>query len=170
MTGHVTASRIVDAPADVVFAAVTDPARLPDWNTAITGVVQHPQRLEVGAEWVVEMHALGRSWHSRSVVETLDPGAGCFAYRSVTDDGNPSQALWTWVVADHPQGALVTVAGELHPRTFWRRALFVHIRSHQLRRSELPSSLAALGAATRQPPDGLVRSDTGDPHDPEHQR
>ncbi len=169
MTGYVSATGIVDARPESVFDAITDPAGLPEWNTAITAVIQQPERLEVGAEWVVEMHALGQSWHSRSVVETLDPAAGCFAYRSVTDDGNPSYVLWTWMVADHPYGAVVTVAGELHPLTFWRRVLFVHFRSRQLRRTELPASLAALGAATN-PPGTLARSDIGDPHDSDHQR
>ena len=162
MTGYVSASAIVDATPDDVFAAITDPGQLPEWNAAITAVVHQPERLEVGAEWVVEMHALGQSWHSRSVVETLDPVAGCFAYRSVTDDGNPSHALWTWVVAGHPQGTVVTVAGELHPETFWRRTLFVHIRSRQLTRRELPSSLAALAAAVNPTSDAQVRPDPGD--------
>ena len=151
MTAHVSASRIVAATADECFATITDLARLPEWNDAITGVIQQPDQLEVGAEWIVEMHALGRRWHSRSVAQTVDPVGRCFAYRSVTDDGNPSYALWTWVVADHPDGALVTVAGELHPHTFWRRVLLVHIRSSQLVRSELVGSLAALETAARSP-------------------
>lgn len=149
MTAHISATRIVDAPPDDVFRTVTDVTRLPDWNEAITRVIEQPERLRVGVEWVVEMHALGQTWQSRSEVETLDPVGRCFAYRSVTDDGNPSFALWTWVVADHPGGALVTVAGELHPRTFWRRVLLVHIRSRQLARTELVHSLATLEAAAR---------------------
>lgn len=147
MTGRVSASRILDAPADDAFSTVTDIARLPEWNAAITRVIDRPDHLEVGAQWVVEMHALGRTWNSRSQVEALDPIGRCFAYRSVTDDGNPSYALWTWVVADHPRGALVTVAGELHPRSFWRRVLLVRVRSRQLAHTELVRSLAALEAA-----------------------
>jgi uncharacterized protein YndB with AHSA1/START domain len=148
MTAHVSASRVIGASPDHVFETITDVARLPEWNQAIIGVVQTPAQLQVGAEWIVEMHALGRTWHSRSVVETLDPVGRCFAHRSVTDDGNPSYALWTWVVAEHPAGALVTVAAELHPHTLWRRVLLVHIRSRQLARAELPSSVAALESAT----------------------
>ena len=144
MTGRVFASRIVDAPADDVFATITDIARLPQWNAAITGVIQRPDYLEVGAQWIVAMHALGRTWPSRSRVETLDSAGRCFAYRSGTDDGNPSYALWTWTVAEHPGGALVSVTGELHSHTFWRRVLFVHIRSRQLAHTELVLSLAAL--------------------------
>lgn len=150
MTGRVSASHVVNAPADDVFTTITDVARLPQWNAAITAVTQQSDRLEVGAEWIVKMHALGQTWHSRSVVETLNPVGRCFAYRSVTDDGNPSYALWTWIVADHPDGALVTVAGELHPLTVWRRLLFVHIRSRQLGRTELVHSLVALEAAAKR--------------------
>lgn len=149
MTARVSASRILEAPADDVFRTVTDISRLPEWNTAITAVIEQPDQLKVGAQWIVEMHALGQKWHSRSIVETLDPIGRCFAYRSATDDGNPSYALWTWVVADHPDGALVTVASELHPRTFWRRALLVRIRSRQLANTELNHSLTALDAAAR---------------------
>src|SRR5712692_4988499 len=117
MTRLVSASRIVGASADDVFSVVTDRSRLPEWNAAITSVLEHPDPLSVGAEWIVEIHALGRTWQSRSEVETLDPIGRVFAYRSAPDDDNPSYALWTWIVASHPNGALVTVAGELHPLT-----------------------------------------------------
>ena len=161
MAGRVSASRVVDAPPDDVFATITDVARLPEWNTAITAVIEQPERHQVGVRWIVEMHALGRTWHSRSVVETLDPIGRCFAYRSVTDDGNPSYALWTWVVTDHADGALVTVAGELHPLTFWRRLLFVHIRSRQLAHTELVRSLAALEAAAKSSEGAIPGPGTG---------
>jgi uncharacterized protein YndB with AHSA1/START domain len=162
MTARISASRILAASADDVFSAVTDTSRLQEWNAAITAVLEQPDHLVVGAQWVVGMHALGQSWHSRSVVETLDPLGRCFTYRSVTDDGNPSYALWTWVVADHPEGALVTVAGELHPQTFWRRVLLVRIRSRQLAHSELTRSLAALEAAAKRSTHALPRTNTGD--------
>jgi uncharacterized protein YndB with AHSA1/START domain len=149
MTTSVSASRVIEASPDDVFSTITDVARLPEWNEAITALIQRPERVEVGAQWVVEMHALGRTWHSRSIVETLDPIGRCFAYRSATDDGNPSFALWTWIVAGQPDGALVTVASELHPHTFWRRVLFVRIRSRQLARTELVSSLGALEAVAK---------------------
>jgi uncharacterized protein YndB with AHSA1/START domain len=163
MTAHISASRIINASPDDVFTTVTDVARLPEWNAAISAVIHQQEDLDIGAEWVVEMHAFGQTWHSRSVIESIDPSGRCFAYRSVTDDGNPSYALWTWIVADHPDGALVTVAGELHPHTFWRRVLLVHIRSRQLAHTELTSSLAALGVAANHAPAAPVRSDIGDP-------
>lgn len=162
MTSRVSASRIIDAAPDDVFSAVTDISRLPEWNASITAVIERPERLEAGAQWVVAMHALRHTWPSRSVVETFDPVGRCFAFRSATDDGNPSYALWTWVVTDHPEGTLVTVAGELHPHTFWRRALLMRIRSRQLARTELIDSLATLEAAARHSTGALPATNTGD--------
>lgn len=148
MTARVAASRVLEVSADDAFGTLTDIARLPEWNDAITAVLHRPDHLDVGAEWVVEMHALGQSWHSRSRVDVLDAAARCFSHRSVTDDGNPSYALWSWDVSEHPRGARVAVSAELHPRTFWRRVLLVHIRSRQLAH-ELDRSLAALEAAAK---------------------
>ena len=148
MSVRLSATSVVGTTPDDVFRTLTDVALLPDWNAAISAVVEQPDRLDVGEQWVVVMHALGRTWRSRSVVESIDPLGRVFAYRSVTDDDNPSCALWTWVVVDHADGALVTVACELHPQTFWRRVLFVRIRSRQLARTELTRSLAALAIAT----------------------
>jgi len=161
MNARISASRVIDASVDDVFRTVTDIARLSDWNSAITGVVEQPDELDVAVQWVVEMHALGRTWHSRSVVEAMDPIGRMFAYRSATDDGNPSYALWTWVVTDHEDGALVTVACELHPRTFWRRVLFVHVRSRQLAHTELTHSLATLESAAKRSAGTLPGTNTG---------
>jgi uncharacterized protein YndB with AHSA1/START domain len=138
-------------PADTVFATITDIARLPDWNAIMTRVVEGPTHREPGAEWVVEFHALGTKWRSRSRVEEIDADARRFAYRAATDDGNPSYAIWRWEVVDAGGGCEVRVSWELNPVTFWRRNLLVHIRSRQLRRQEVPGSLAALAqaAATR---------------------
>ena len=139
----------VDAPADAVFATLTDLDRLPEWNRAITAVVERPERLEPGAEWVVRMHALGQSWASRSKLLDHDPDARRFRYRSCTDDGNPSWAEWTWAVAPiDAKRSRVTVSWVLHPKTFWRRVLLVRIRSRQLRGHELPGSLSRLTAAS----------------------
>jgi hypothetical protein len=147
MTGAASAAAVVPAPADAVFATLTDIARLPEWNDIMSSVVERPDRLEVGAEWVVELHALGQTWRSRSKVEDLDVAGRRFAYRSVTDDGNPSYARWTWTVADDGAGSRVTVSWELHPVTFWRRVLLARVRARQLARTEIPGSLAALARA-----------------------
>jgi len=150
-----SASTIVPATADAVLRTLTDIARLPEWNDVMTSVIDKPDRLEVGAEWLVEFHALGQTWRSRSVVEEIDLAARRFVYRSGTDDGNPSYARWTWEVSDHGNGSQVSVRWELHPATFWRRVLLVRIRARQLVRNEIPASLAALarGVLDAQPAD-----------------
>ena len=161
MSVRVSASRIVEVSADRAFDAITDVSRLPEWNDVITAVVQRPDHLDIGAQWIVEMHALGQTWRSRSEVEALDRVRRRFAYRSVTDDGNPSFVRWAWSVDPHPHGAVVTVAGELHPRTFWRRVLLVRIRSRQLAQ-ELTRSLVALEAAAGRPTECMAHTNTGD--------
>ena len=105
-----------------------------------------PTKLRAGAEWVVQLSALGQSWPSRSTVVDHRSRARHFAYRSQTDDGNPSYADWSWQVADAPGGCEVTVSCALHPATFWRRVLLAHVRAWQLRRQELPASLRALAS------------------------
>ena len=147
MTAAARSSAIVAAPADAVFRTLTDIAGLPQWNAAMTAIIEQPDRLEVGAEWMVEFQALGQTWRSRSVVEELDEVAGRFVYRSATDDGSPSFARWTWEVTAEGDGSRVAVAWQLHPATFWRRALLVRIRARQLARTEVPASLAALSRA-----------------------
>jgi uncharacterized protein YndB with AHSA1/START domain len=145
-----TRSAHLDAAPDDVFAVLTDPTGLPTWNRAIRRVVHAPAPLVEGDEWVVELHVMGRTWHSRSRVLSIDGAARTFAHRSGTDDGNPSWAEWCWSVTAEPSGgSLVTVTFDLHPKTFWRRLLFVHVRRYQLAAQELPRSLAALSAASK---------------------
>ena len=124
---------------------VTDPASLPAWNHAITEVVEAPNHLEPGSVWKVNLHALGQSWVSRSQVSALEPEMGLFAYRSQSDDGNPSYADWEWHIQPDRDGSMVTVSVELSPITFWRKHLLVRIRRPALR-SEIRASLNTLGA------------------------
>jgi hypothetical protein len=125
---------------------VTDPNELPAWNRAITEVVEAPPQLETGSVWKVRLHALGQSWVSKSQVSTLDPATGRFAYRSQSDDGNPSYADWEWHVVADQGGSMVTVSVELTPITFWRKHLLVRIRRPALRK-EIHDSLRGLAAA-----------------------
>jgi uncharacterized protein YndB with AHSA1/START domain len=141
-----TVSATVAADPDAVFGAITHIERLAEWNARMTRVVDVPERLEPGAQWVVEFRVFGRTWRSRSRVQSLDAAARTFAYRSQTDDGNPSFADWWWAVEPANGGSWVTVSCQLHPRTFWRRTLFGRIRARQLLRSEMGASLAALAA------------------------
>jgi uncharacterized protein YndB with AHSA1/START domain len=141
-----SATSSASATPEEVFRLVTNPSKLPLWNRAIVELTEAPACLEPGSVWKVRIHALGRSWVSRSQVITLDPAAGRFAYRSQSDDGNPSYADWDWQVEPDGDGSRVTVAVDLHPETFWRRHLLVHLRRPALR-IEITESLQALGAA-----------------------
>jgi hypothetical protein len=128
------------------LALVTDVERLPEWNEVITRVIERPDALTPGAEWVVELSAMGSSWNSRSRVTDHDADAGLFAYRSQTDDGNPSYGDWCWQVVEAPGGCRVTVTWDLHPQTFWRRLLLARIRNRALKK-ETSASLGSLERA-----------------------
>jgi len=143
-------SALVDVEADAVFATLTDLARLPTWNEKMVRVVALPDRIEPGAEWVVEFAMFGRQWKSRSRVAILDAATHRFEYRTQTDDGNASFTDWRWRVEPEGVGSRVSVSWELHPRTFWRRVFFSRVRARQLARTEVPASLATLAKADLQ--------------------
>src|SRR5216684_2018765 len=103
-------TQFIASDPDSVFRLISTPALLAEWNRAIVRVVDVPGRLSPGAEWVVEVSALGQSWSSRSTVLELDPDTRRFAYRSQTDDGNRSYADWLWEVADASGGCEVSVS------------------------------------------------------------
>lgn len=146
MTIQGSSTAVIAASPEAVFRTLTDIEGLPSWNDRMTRVVHDPGSLKPGSEWVVEFHALGSTWQSRSVVDEIDPVGGRFVYRSRTDDGNPSEATWSWDVVPAPAGSQVTVGWSLRPVTFWRRVLLGRIRARQLARTEIPASLAALAA------------------------
>lgn len=132
----------VEAPAEAIFDAITDPAGLPEWNKRILGIVEHPARLEEGAEWVVRMRIYGQRFPSRSRVLRLDRHAGRFQYRS-SPDGDPDFANWTWEVVPEGTGSRVSVPWDLNPALFWNRTLWVHLRVRGLPK-EVSASLVAL--------------------------
>ncbi len=102
----------------------------------------------MGAEWVVVMHPprLPR-WNSRSRVEEIDRDRLRFAYRTQTDDGNPTFMVWTWEIAAEDDGARVGVRWHAHIKTLGRRLLAPRVRRPQLSR-EVPASLAAISQIT----------------------
>jgi hypothetical protein len=138
----------IDAPPPIVLARLSDIARLPEWNKAITEVLEQPDRLTPGSTWRVRLHALGQTWVSKSTLVELDEAAGRFRHRSRTDDGNPSYADWDWIVQPDGTGSEVTVNVALHPETFWRKHLLVYLRRPALRR-EMRASLSALAGLAR---------------------
>ncbi len=150
-----SATKAIPAPADAVFATITDPFRLPQWNPVIKATVDGPPTLDPGCEWVVSCQAMrAMKWKSRSRCEALVVGERRFVHRSATDDGNPSYATWTWKVSPTDAGSRVDVTWELHPLTFWRRLLMARIR-HRMLQKEVSTSLnrlAELTAAGDPPP------------------
>ena len=137
------ASTVVDVPPARVFERITDIDRLPDWNAEIPRVIERPAVLDVGAEWVVRIRAMKTQWNSRSRVTQLDADGGRFAYRSQSDDGNPSHADWRWQVSPEATGTRVDVEVDIRPRTFWRRHLLSNLRRSGLHKA-MRRSLHAL--------------------------
>lgn len=133
---------IRSAPADV-FRTVTDLERLPEWNKGIVEVLELPDELHEGSVWKVRIRAMGQSWVSKSTLTELDRESSRFAYRSQSDDGNPSFADWAWQVEPDGDASRVTVSVDLNPQTFWRKNLLIRIRRPGLR-TEMQESLAAL--------------------------
>ncbi len=138
-----SATTLVEAPPVDVFDIITDLNGLPAWNAEIPTIVEPCDALQVGAQWVVEIHAMHARWNSRSTIVELDRSQRRFAYRSQSDDGNPSFANWRWEVLDDPAGSRVSVSVDAHPQTFWRRNLLSKIRPSSLEKA-MNESLRAL--------------------------
>ena len=137
MDFSLSTSAVVPAPPEEVFDLVTDIDRLPEWNREIPKVVESPAEMVVGAEWVVTIRAMKTRWNSRSRALEVDRERGRFAYRSQSDDGNPSFADWRWRFDPDPAsgGTRVTVEADVHPRTFLRRRLLSELRRSGLRKA-----------------------------------
>lgn len=148
--GHVmTFSRVMNASPDAVFDRIVDVEALPSWNGAIREVVERPDSLAPGAVWKVKIHAVGSTWVSKSEVTALDRAGHRFAYRSQSDDGNPSYADWNWKVDSEAGGSEVTVAVDANPKSFFRKYLLIHVRKPSLRK-EMQASLAKLSELVRR--------------------
>ncbi len=132
MNFEITETTVIEASPQDVFDLITDIGRLPEWNREIRTIHERPAALTPGAQWAVEIHAMGTHWASRSTLVDYDRDAGVFAYRSQSDDGNPSVASWVWRVSPHPRGSEVRVDASVTPKTFWRRHLFSKIRRRGL--------------------------------------
>lgn len=136
----------ITASPEAAFDLITSIDRLPEWNAIIHHVVECPDDMTPGAEWVVELRSMGLRWNSRSWLDEVDPEARRFTFRTRSDDGNPSESVWTWQVEPAESGAVVHVSWRLYPKTFMRKYFIAHVRNRQLR-DEVPSSIAELDAA-----------------------
>jgi uncharacterized protein YndB with AHSA1/START domain len=137
---HGTATAHVKASADEVFDLISNFDRLPEWNRAIERVVERPAALTPGAEWIVVMHPPGMpSWKSRSHLEEIEPGTR-FAYRSHSDDANPSYARWQWDIAPTHEEVQITVSWDGYPKTIGRKLIAAPLRRRMLER-EVAASL-----------------------------
>jgi hypothetical protein len=77
-------------------------------------------------------------------------------YRSGTDDGNPSYAIWRWEVAEVESGCEVRFSWDLHPVTLWRPHLLAKVGSRQLRRTEVPAALSRMTDVTAGRPESTA--------------
>lgn len=143
MQFEITEAVVISADPDAVFDLVTDVDRLPAWNTEIRAIHKKPAAMTTGAEWTVEIHAMGTHWPSRSTVVKIERAAGLFAYRSMSDDGNPSYVDWMWEIRAHAEGCEVRLHASVHPLSFWRRYLLSNLRSRSLAKA-VRRSLVAL--------------------------
>jgi uncharacterized protein YndB with AHSA1/START domain len=133
MDFEISESVVTAASPEAVFDLITDIERLPEWNKEIGEIHENPAALTPGAQWVVEIHAMGTHWPSRSTVVECDREAGIFAYRTQSDDGNPSFVNWVWRLTPHAGGCRIQVDASVNPRSFWRRYLLSNIRRPNLR-------------------------------------
>ena len=150
-----SSTTVIDASPERVFAMITDIDRLPEWNAEVHRVVDRCTALEAGHEWVVEIRAMHTHWNSRSRVVDNDERRGHFAYRSRSDDGNPSYADWQWDILADPAGTRVHVMVEGHPHTFWRKHLLSKMRASTLQRA-MDQSLRALAEQLASQPTNKV--------------
>lgn len=140
----------LEVDGDVVFALVTDVARLPEWNDRIETLESPAGELGVGDRWTVRVHLPGKRFASVSEVLELDRGERRFIHRSKPDDDNPSHTVWSWTVEPAGPGACtVHVSWSLEPRTASRRLVAV-MRGRMLR-SEVARSIEQLGVAAGAP-------------------
>lgn len=117
----------------------------PEHRRGIPSIVEAPASLAPGNEWVVKIRVPGLPpWNSRSRVEEYDPDGLRFTYRTQTDDGNPSYAVWTWALQPEDDGTLVSVGWEVNPKTFWRKHLFAPMLRRRQLEGEVAASIAAL--------------------------
>ena len=82
---------VIDAPADRVWATLTDLSQLPDWSPELVRMLPLKRGgLRVGQWYLGINRRKAVIWPSRSVVAVVEPG------RSLAWDTTSSGARWIW--------------------------------------------------------------------------
>lgn len=105
------AERVVDAPVEVVWATVSDVARMGEWSPEL--VTMHallPGGLRVGQQYLGINRRGPVVWPTRSVVAELEPG------RLLSWDTRTSGARWVWELATTDDGRTRVVHRRPVPR------------------------------------------------------
>jgi uncharacterized protein YndB with AHSA1/START domain len=85
------AEAVIDAPADRVWALLTDFSQMPDWSPELVRMVPLKRGgLRVGQWYLGINRRKAVIWPSRSVVAVVEPG------RSLAWDTKTSGARWIW--------------------------------------------------------------------------
>ena len=85
------AEAVVEAPAERVWATLTDFSRMPEWSPELVRMVPlKPGGLRVGQWYLGINRRKAVVWPTRSVVATVEPG------RSLAWDTRSSGARWIW--------------------------------------------------------------------------
>ena len=104
MERHASASETVPATPDEVFDLITNVDRLPEWNAHLPKVVQPAVLCDEGDERVMEIHALGGHWNSRSHGHNATrPPTGSSTGRAATTATRRTR-YWTWELTSVDEG------------------------------------------------------------------
>ena len=96
------AETTIDAPPDVVWSALTDLSRLPDWSPELVKMLPLKRGgLRVGQWYVGINRRKGVVWPTRNVVATLEPGT------SLAWDTRTSGSRWIYELSPSGTGTRV---------------------------------------------------------------
>ncbi|MDH4352907.1 MAG: SRPBCC family protein [Actinomycetota bacterium] len=95
-TGSVTVA--VDAPAEQVFALVSDLSRMGQWSPECVGVEGPTERMGVGSAFVGRNRRDGNEWTTSCTVVAWEPGALLAFFAGDEETGT------TWTYRVRPQG------------------------------------------------------------------
>jgi uncharacterized protein YndB with AHSA1/START domain len=111
----VTASTVIDAPADVIFAILADPSQHPkiDGSGNVRHATTGPQRLELGSQFGMQMKN-GASYKTANTVVEFEPdrliawrhkAPHRWRYELTPDPSGGTRVTETWDISRWPVGA-----------------------------------------------------------------